>query len=214
MWYNPPYSQNVATDIARQFLSLITKHFPKNHKYSKLFNRNNVKCSYRTMPSMGAIINSHNARILADPEPISRECSCKKDNNGDPIDCPLGGKCLIKNIVYKATVTAAGKQTKTYFGLTATTFKVRLYNHRQSFTNEQLQHETRLSTYMWDLWREGTPGEIKWEIAMKSRPYRGGTRRCDLCTSEKLAILLADGSGLLNKRSEIIATCRHRKKFK
>ena len=61
---------------------------------------------------------------------------------------------------------------------------------------------------------EGITGSIKWEIARRSRPYNCGTRRCNLCTSEKLAILLADSNTLLNKRSEIIAYCRHRNKYK
>ena len=45
-WFNPPFNQNVTTNVARQFLSLVDKHLPKHHRYHKLFNRNNVKCSY------------------------------------------------------------------------------------------------------------------------------------------------------------------------
>ena len=60
-WFNPPYNQNVTTDVARRFLALVSKHFPKHHRYHKLFNRNNVKCSYSCMPSMGTIISAHNA---------------------------------------------------------------------------------------------------------------------------------------------------------
>ena len=38
--------------------------------------------------------------------------------------------------------------------------------------------------------------------------------QCHLCLSEKLAILLAKPDTLLNKRSELVAKCRHRNKFK
>ena len=209
IWFNPPFSLNVSTDIARQFLKLIDMHFPKNHKFHKLFNRNNMKVSYSCMPSMGSIISSHNARTLAVPQVVTRTCNCKNPDN-----CPLNGECLATSIVYKATVTAVGKPAKTYFGLSEGAFKARLYVHRNSFKYATKRHDTRLSAYMWELKDEGITGNINWEIARRSRPYNCGTRRCDLCTSEKLAILLADSNTLLNRRSEIIAYCRHRNKFK
>jgi len=37
--------------------------------------------------------------------------------------------------------------------------------------------------------------------------------RCQLCLEEKVMISTADPRTSLNKRSEIIAKCRHRKKF-
>ena len=29
IWFNPPYSMNVQTNIGREFLNLVSKHFPK-----------------------------------------------------------------------------------------------------------------------------------------------------------------------------------------
>ena len=52
IWFNPPYSENVQTNVARSFLSLIDKHFPKAHILHKLFNRNNVKVSYSCTSNM------------------------------------------------------------------------------------------------------------------------------------------------------------------
>ena len=46
---------NVETNIAKKFLQLVSKHFPKGHKLSKLFNRNNVKVSYSCMPNVASI---------------------------------------------------------------------------------------------------------------------------------------------------------------
>ena len=43
--YNPPFSKNVKTKITKQFLHLLDKHFGRNNKYRKIFNRNNVKIS-------------------------------------------------------------------------------------------------------------------------------------------------------------------------
>ena len=145
----------------------------------------------------------------AEPDVVKRICNCK-----NPTDCPLEGECLASSIVYKATVTAVGKPAKTYFGLTEGAFKTRYNTHTNTFKHRPKTNGTRLSAYMWQLKDEGITGSIKWEIARRSRPYNCGTRRCDLCTSEKLAILLADSNTLLNKRSEIIAYCRHRNKYK
>ena len=50
------YSYNVAANIANKFLLLLKKHFPKAHKLSKVFNRNNVKVSYSSMPNFASII--------------------------------------------------------------------------------------------------------------------------------------------------------------
>ena len=47
IWFNPPYSANVRTNIGGQFLALVSKHFPKNAKLRKLFNRNTLKVCYR-----------------------------------------------------------------------------------------------------------------------------------------------------------------------
>ena len=48
IWFNPPFSLNVSTNIGKKFFSLLGKHFPKTHQLHKLFNRNNVKVSYFT----------------------------------------------------------------------------------------------------------------------------------------------------------------------
>ena len=40
-----------------------------------------------------------------------------------------------------------------------------------------------------------------------------GSRRCDLCLTEKLKIMREDPELLLNKRSELVSKCRHKNKF-
>ena len=40
IWFSPPYSMNVQTNIGKEFLNLVSKHFPKNHRYSTIFNKN------------------------------------------------------------------------------------------------------------------------------------------------------------------------------
>ena len=156
------------------------------------------------MPNMGSIIAAHNSKLLSTntntPKP-ARLCNCR-----DPQAGPLDGRCLESNVVYKATVSAPGKSTKVYYGLTGTDFKQRYRNHTQSFTKEARQKDTELSKYIWQLKEEGLEGNIKWDIARRAAPYKCGTRKCDLCIKEKLEIALANPENLLNKRSEIVST--------
>ena len=63
-WFNPPYSQNVSTNIGRRFRTLISKHFPWNSELSKIFNIKTLKLSYSCMPNMAALISQHNRSIL------------------------------------------------------------------------------------------------------------------------------------------------------
>ena len=63
IWYNPPFSKNVKTNIAKRFLLLLDKHFGINHKYHKIFNRNIVK-SYSCTDNVKNIISGHNKRII------------------------------------------------------------------------------------------------------------------------------------------------------
>ena len=64
IWFNPPFSKTVTSSIGKKFLSLLDKHFPRSHKFYKIFNRNTVKVSYGCMPNIGAAINAHNKGLL------------------------------------------------------------------------------------------------------------------------------------------------------
>ena len=63
---------------------------------------------------------------------------------------------------------------------------------------------------------------ISWRISHKAHAYQPGkTCGCDLCLTEKVVILLGhDGPEkiprstiLLNKRTELLQKCRHKRKF-
>ena len=104
VWFNPPYSRNVATNIGRKFLRIIDESFPPTHALRKIFNRNTVKLSYSCMPNMKNIISAHNKHILNSvPQPTdtrSKECNYRHKEK-----CPLDGNCQASGIVYQATVT-------------------------------------------------------------------------------------------------------------
>ena len=59
IWFNPPHSINVKTNVGRKFLNLLDKHFPRGHILYPLLNRYKVKLSYRCLPNMGAQISQH-----------------------------------------------------------------------------------------------------------------------------------------------------------
>ena len=115
---------------------MLDKDFGKNHKYRKIFNRNNVKISYSCMDDMRNIINSHKKKVTnSDNETNAKTCNCWNKGN-----CPRDNKCLTKNILYKAEVETNDGITnelsrKVYFGISETEFKSRYNNHKMSFRN-------------------------------------------------------------------------------
>ena len=60
-WFNPPHSVNVRTNVGKEFLALLDKHFPKGHFLHTTLNRNTVKVSYRCLPNMGRRLAKHNS---------------------------------------------------------------------------------------------------------------------------------------------------------
>ena len=70
VWFNPTYSKSVKTNIGRIFIELISKHFPPNHKFVKIFNKNTIKFNYSCMPNMRSKINGHNEKYC-NPSPQS-----------------------------------------------------------------------------------------------------------------------------------------------
>ena len=92
-------------------------------------------------------------------------------------------------------------------------FKERYNNHTATFRNRSKEKSTELSKYIWELKNCNLNYGLKWSIACKVHPYTGGTRKCDLCLTEKLTIMKADLKSLLNMRDEFVSKCRHMNKF-
>jgi hypothetical protein len=208
-WYNPPYSKSVQTNIGQKFLTLIEQHFPKNHELHKICNNNTLKLSYSCTENMSNILKTHNQKITKplDNQQQHEKCNCRDKNN-----CPLPGRCTAQNVIYQATVST-DNDTKHYIGLTATTFKTRYTSHKATFRDRGKRNNTELSKHIWDLKESDTTYNIKWKILQYAQPYTPRTKRCNLCLSEKFHILKAEKINLLNSRSEIISTCRHKRKF-
>ena len=208
LWFNPPYSKSVKTNVGKAFLGLIEKHFPPHHKYRSLFNKNNVKVSYSSTENMENVIKRHNAKILnTSKSQATRTCNCPVKSN-----CPLQENCLKQCIIYKATVTSENSK-KIYYGQSEPEFKSRLANHTKSFKYRSYEKDTELSKYIWSLKDREKPYDIAWSIAATASQYKCGTRKCDLCITEKYMIAMAEPESLLNSKSELISKCRHCNKF-
>ena len=161
---------------------------------------------------MASIISGHNAQILTPPpDPNARTCNC----SGGTGSCPLDGKCLTEAVVYKAAVSSPNMPERVYYGQTGMTFKRRHYGHTHDINHPPSEDTgTALSKHVWGLKEAGRDYSIKWSIERKCAPYRSGSRRCDICISEKTVIAMADPATMLNSRSEIVSGCRHRAKYK
>jgi len=150
IWFNPPWNDEVSTNVAKKFLSMIDRHFPKDSALGKYFNRSTVKVSYSSMPNMARIISGHNKKVTGSSTNMeTKGCNCRSQ------PCPLEGKCKTTNLVYRSTVEAAGT-TKQYIGLTSNTFKERFTGHKASFTHRKNAHKTTLSSHIWELKDEQT----------------------------------------------------------
>ena len=98
IWFNPPYSKSVTTNVGKYFLKLLDKHFPKNHKLQKIFNKNTVKMSYSCLPSVKARVNQHDKKVL---QKVSEETS--NEEAVRMCSCPRNAECPLDNIYLRST---------------------------------------------------------------------------------------------------------------
>lgn len=215
LWFNPPFSSNVSTNIGKIFLQLIDTEFPPNNTLHKIFNRNSVKVSYSCMPNIQQLISGHNKRLLtgnnnnAEIDRIERTCNCRIAG-----DCPLSGECLAKSIIYQATVsTTDGNPAQSYIGLTETTFKARYANHKASFRHSGKRHSTELSKHIWHLKDNSIDFTLSWKIIKRAAAYSPSNNKCSLCNWEKYFIIFTPHQATLNKRNELASICRHASKY-
>ena len=145
---------------------------------------------------MKSIISSHNKKTLNSDKGTeqARMCNCRVSN-----DCPLNGECLTPAVVYKAHVNSNGS-LRDYTGCTEPEFKTRWRNHKSSFKHSWKRTDSKLSVYVWELREQHGVNDpnITWSVHQRRSPYHCGSRKCDLCLSEKLAILKNDTGQSLN----------------
>ena len=71
--------------MRRIFIKLISKHFPPNHKFGQIFNKNAIKFSYSCMSNIRSKIIGHNKKIVQpNPAEPQKLCNCFVEE-----DCPM-----------------------------------------------------------------------------------------------------------------------------
>ena len=211
IWYNPPFSKSVTTNVAQKFLRLVDRHFPKKSKLHKIFNRDTLKVSYSCMPNMSTLIKAHNNRMRRNEthqqaeNNKGSECNCRNKEN-----CPLDGKCQTRSIIYKATVVS-GEEEREYTGLTDNAFKQRYANHMSIFRHVKNEKSTELAKHVWKLKRRNEKSNGPYSREPRRTPIPPNT--AVLCLTETLSIMEANKDTTLNCRTELVSKCRHQNKF-
>ena len=178
IWFNPPCSMNVETNIGKTFLKLVKKRFPR-HNFHNIFNKNTMKISYSCMRNISLIIASNNKSILR-PEATEYGCNCRKKES-----CPLQNQSLTPKVIYETTVVNNSDDKKrVYFGVSDRTVKERYRNHTRDFNDERYSKFAELSKYIWQLKRNKKIPSIEWKIVRKVF-CDAKSNCCLLCLKEK-----------------------------
>ena len=170
--------------------------------YKVNYHDQKIRQTLAGMPNINGIINkSKIAKLSKEKNKAIAKCNCR-----DMVRCPLEGKCKQECVVYKVEVNSDpgnDRNKKVYFGSTQGEFKTRYYNHKTSFAHGKYRHSTTLSSYVWGVKdKKGIDPILK---------YRAGDRGCLLCMEEKLAIASCKSRDMLNQRSEVLNSCRHKR---
>ena len=203
IWFNPPHSIIVKTNVCKKFLNLLDRHFPSGSPLYLLLNRYKLKLSYRCLPNMGAKISQHNAKLLRKPT-AKKGCNCRV-----PAVCLMPGRCQTDNVIYNATVTS-NIVVETYVGLTADPFKDCHANHKQDLKNITRKNVTTFSGYIWKLKDEEKIPDVNFNIIGRATLYSPVSGICNLCTAEKFEIMFNPATSSLNSRQELYGHCRHK----
>ena len=182
------------TVLLRIFLHLLDRHFGRNHKCCKIFNRDS-KIGYSCIDNIKNIVSSRKKEIA----------NFYNEMNGKTCNCPLDNKCekLLKvtdKIVYKAEVETndgiSELSTKVNIGISETEFTTKYNNHTMSFRNQTHESDSKLSKFIWSLKDQNKEFDIKWSISKKS----SRSKSCGLGLLKKLVISnFKEKERLLNK---------------
>ena len=132
----------------------------------------------------------------------------------DPKKAARHNECLIPKIVHRADVkNLTNDEKKFYVRVTETPFKERFGNHTRDFKHFKYRNSTELSKYLWELKDAHISPVMEWSILTKVLS-KIQLNFCKLCLSEKFYIIKSlNDPNLLNKKSELVNTCRHQSKL-
>ena len=127
------------------------------------------------------------------------------------------GNCLSTNILYAGKISSnlQNYRCKEYVGLSAPPWKLRYGNHKLSFSKKEYA-KCEIAKEVWKIKDQGGEYGIDWNIIGHAPAYNQATKKCHLCTAEKLHIaekMDDKNTNLLNKRDELISRCLHQNKY-
>ena len=96
--------------------------------------------------------------------------------------------------------------------MSAPPLRLRVATHAYSFKTPQ--NQTVLSEKVKTLQAQNTEYNVQFRVIENKKPYMPESKRCELCIAEKYHILYNNMENKINKKSEIISKCRHKRKFK
>ena len=152
-WHILKSCRFVAEVTLKNTFRLETDKLPKNnHTYkSSTVPRDNVKYSYSSMPNISSIANLTTKRSWVMTNRNHQNLLVTVETS---LPCPLNGNCLQQNMIYCSKVIPRNQFTNKnhphYIGLTESSFKERLYKHKNSFKYENKRNVTELSNFIWD----------------------------------------------------------------
>ena len=76
----------------------------------------------------------------------------------------------------------------------------------------QYKQATELSKLTHKLKNENKKYKISWKILQREKKPKPGIMTCRLCLKEAL-LILESGTNCINKRTELMNSCRHRNRF-
>ena len=122
---------------------------------------------------------------------------------------PYNKSVSVINILYQENTTSIDEnsETKVYYGICETTFKLRYVNHKKLFNLRNRKSDAELSKEFWKLKDNKRSVNIPWEILGRHHAYNTSSKRCSLCLNEKLKKALHRNSNMLNKQTEILNKC-------
>ena len=211
IYFCPPWNDSLKTNLGKKFLSLIDKHFKKDTYLGKLFNRNTIKLSYSCTKNMKSIITGQNSK-LTKPQATQNQtqnnlCNCVG------FECPVNGECQKSELIYSCKVESQAG-SREYIGATKNTFKIRWNAHNSDARYISNRHNTSLANYIWTLKETNQVFTKEWKIELSAKSYCPEMKYCNTCSTEKYWIMKHHKlRKLTNRRTEILAKCRHRAKF-
>ena len=97
LYFIPPFCITDETKISKQLLEIVSRKFDSMQPYHKILIRKLLKLLYSCMPNMKSQIMSHNRKMLGEERTNIKLCNFREK-------CVADGKCLLQNVIYKATV--------------------------------------------------------------------------------------------------------------